>query len=97
MGTGELCEALYRDDRRALRAAVDAFLDSLSSAQPIRARMLALADWLRAQECVAAVALSPDLNDSEPAIQDVELTLRDDAKRSFGVVLSPDHLHVDAP
>lgn len=97
MAGRELCEALYRDDRRALHAAIDAFLGALGPAEPVKARMRALADWLGAQECVAAVAISPDLNDTEPATQDVAVTLRDGTKRAFGVVLSPDRLHVDAP
>jgi hypothetical protein len=91
----DICDALEANDRAALRAAIDAFLDSLGANEPIKARVERLLVWVRTLPCIATAELNPDLLDVEPPIREVRLTLRDGGRRTLGIVLDRDRLRFD--
>lgn len=91
----ELCAALTKNDRSALRTSVDAFLAAQGKAESARARVAALAAWLRSQSCITSVDLARDLKASEPPIQAISVTLSSGIRCDFGIRISQDRLYFD--
>ena len=84
-------DALEANDRVALQTEVDRVLAAQDPGDSQQARMEALRRWIAGRDGVATARLNPDLLDTEPPVQQIEVTLEGEPDRilTIGVLLDP--------
>ena len=84
-----LTAALADNDRKALQAEIDAVLSAQNPNTTTEERMESLRTWIEDQDGVLQAELNPTLMDSDPAVQQIWVTLKNDPEtiRTIGILL----------
>lgn len=98
--TQDFCDALQKNDRAALKAAVDPELAKLDAKGDAERNFQTLKAWMEQQACVASVEIERGVTRSNPPIKQFTLTLRtttpgSSEKREIGVRMAPQRYELD--
>lgn len=95
----KFCQALIDNDRATLKAIINTKLDTLKMANNLDENFELLMTWIEELECVTEVEKYPDLLDTEPPVQEFNITISinsgNQIKRSIGIRITEEKLLFD--
>lgn len=100
MAPQDFCEALQKNDRAALKAALDPELAKLDAKGDAERNFQTLKAWMEKQACVASVDIERGVLRTDPPIKQFTITVRtatpgSTEKREIGVRIAPKRYEFD--
>ena len=99
MAPQDFCQALQKNDRAALKTAIDPELAKLDAGGDQERNFQTFKEWLQHHDCVASVEIGRGVLRSNPPIKEFRVTLRPPhdgkATRDIGIRLAPKRYEFD--
>ena len=100
MAPQDFCEALLKDDRAALKAALDPELATLDARGDAERNFQTLKAWMEKQDCVESVDIGRGVLRSDPPIKEFRLTIKTATPgltetRELGIRMAPTRYEFD--